>query len=109
MAARVDRARKLALETLSRIDRVEAYANLQLPPALARSNLSERDRAFVTELVPPEHLLNAVTLTAAQANAARAIGPAIGGVVLGTLGNVRSTTLKAFPEAAYREIVASLG
>jgi uncharacterized protein with GYD domain len=30
-------------------------------------------------------------------------------LVLGMLGNVRSTTLKAFPEAAYREIVASLG
>jgi uncharacterized protein with GYD domain len=29
--------------------------------------------------------------------------------MLGMLGNVRSTTLKAFPEAAYREIVASLG
>jgi uncharacterized protein with GYD domain len=29
-------------------------------------------------------------------------------LMLGMLGNVRSTTLKAFPEAAYREIVASL-
>jgi uncharacterized protein with GYD domain len=28
---------------------------------------------------------------------------------LGMLGNVRTTTMKAFPEAAYREIVASLG
>src|SRR3954447_7148850 len=28
---------------------------------------------------------------------------------LGMLGNVRSTTMKAFPEAAYREIIASLG
>jgi uncharacterized protein with GYD domain len=27
---------------------------------------------------------------------------------LGTLGDVRTTTMKAFPEAAYREIVASL-
>jgi uncharacterized protein with GYD domain len=30
-------------------------------------------------------------------------------LMLGMLGNVRSTTLKAFPEAAYRQIVASLG
>ena len=29
-------------------------------------------------------------------------------LMLGMLGNVRSTTLKAFPEAAYRQIVASL-
>jgi len=28
---------------------------------------------------------------------------------LGLLGNVRTRTLKAFPEAAYREIIASLG
>ena len=28
---------------------------------------------------------------------------------LGMIGNVRTRTLKAFPEAAYREIVASLG
>jgi uncharacterized protein with GYD domain len=28
---------------------------------------------------------------------------------LGMLGNVRTQSLKAFPEAAYREIVASLG
>ncbi|MBV8295581.1 MAG: hypothetical protein JO085_01990 [Acidimicrobiia bacterium] len=46
-----DRARKLALESLLRIDRLDAYANLQLPSTLARSNLPERDRAFVTEIV----------------------------------------------------------
>ncbi|HEV7317263.1 MAG TPA: GYD domain-containing protein [Ensifer sp.] len=28
---------------------------------------------------------------------------------LGMAGNVRSTTLKAFPEAAYRELITSLG
>ena len=27
----------------------------------------------------------------------------------GALGNIRTTTMKAFPEAAYREIIASLG
>jgi uncharacterized protein with GYD domain len=30
-------------------------------------------------------------------------------LLLGAQGNVRTTTMKAFPEAAYREIVASLG
>ncbi len=43
-------------------------------------------QSFVTELVPREHLLNAVTLNSAQFNAARAFGPALGGVVLATLG-----------------------
>ena len=30
-------------------------------------------------------------------------------LMLGMLGSVRTTTMKAFPEAAYREIIASLG
>jgi uncharacterized protein with GYD domain len=30
-------------------------------------------------------------------------------LMLGTGGNIRSRTLKAFPEAAYREIITSLG
>jgi uncharacterized protein with GYD domain len=30
-------------------------------------------------------------------------------LMLGQMGSVRTRTLKAFPEAAYREIVASLG
>jgi predicted MFS family arabinose efflux permease len=43
-------------------------------------------QAFVSELVPREVLLNAVTLNSAQFNAARLFGPAIGGLVLGFLG-----------------------
>jgi uncharacterized protein with GYD domain len=30
-------------------------------------------------------------------------------LLLGTAGNIRTRTLKAFPEQAYREIIASLG
>lgn len=44
-------ARKVAIDALVRIDRDEAYANLVLPKVLARSGLTERDRAFVTQLV----------------------------------------------------------
>lgn len=43
-------------------------------------------QAFVSELVPREDLLNAVTLNSAQFSAARAFGPAIGGLVLAALG-----------------------
>ena len=43
-------------------------------------------QAYVTELVPRRDLLNAITLNSAQFNAARAIGPAVAGVVLATLG-----------------------
>ena len=43
-------------------------------------------QSFVVELVPRERLLNAVTLNSAQFNAARAIGPALGGAVLARFG-----------------------
>ena len=52
-------------------------------------------QAFVSELVPKEDLLNAVTLNSAQFNAARAIGPALGGVILATLGPSWSFLLNA--------------
>lgn len=44
-------ARRLAVEALERIERDEAYANLVLPAMLAESELDERDRGFVTEVV----------------------------------------------------------
>lgn len=43
-------------------------------------------QAFVSELVPTRHLLNAITLNSAQFNAAKAFGPALGGLVLAQLG-----------------------
>lgn len=43
-------------------------------------------QAFVTELVPRDLLLNAVTLNSAQFNAARAIGPLLTGVIIAAWG-----------------------
>ena len=43
--------RTVALDALVHIERDDAYANLALPAALSRSDLSDRDRAFATELV----------------------------------------------------------
>ncbi len=43
-------------------------------------------QAFVVELVGPEELANAVPLNSTQFNAARIIGPAIGGAIVATLG-----------------------
>lgn len=43
-------------------------------------------QAFVSELVPRHTLLNAVTLNSAQFNAARLVGPAVGGLVLAAFG-----------------------
>lgn len=52
-------------------------------------------QAFVSELVPRELLLNAVTLNSAQFNGARAFGPAVGGFVLATLGPSGAFALNA--------------
>jgi MFS family permease len=43
-------------------------------------------QSLVSELVPREDLLNGITLTSAQFNIARAIGPGITGVVLASFG-----------------------
>jgi MFS family permease len=43
-------------------------------------------QAFVTELVPRRDLLNAITLNSAQFNGARAVGPAVGGLILASFG-----------------------
>lgn len=43
-------------------------------------------QAYVSDLVPRELLTNAITLNSAQFNAARALGPSIGGLVLAFLG-----------------------
>jgi len=50
-AAAGSAARRLAAEALERIAEGGAYANLVLPAMLERSELEQRDRAFVTELV----------------------------------------------------------
>ena len=43
-------------------------------------------QAFVAECVPQNLLRNAITLNSTQFNAARALGPAIGGLILGLSG-----------------------
>ena len=44
-------------------------------------------QSFMMELVGPEHLRNAVSLNSVLVNAARAIGPAIGGILIATVGD----------------------
>ncbi len=47
----VPNPRRIAIDALLRIEQDGAYANLLLPKLLGRSGLSERDRAFATQLV----------------------------------------------------------
>lgn len=65
-------------------------------------------QAFVSELVPRHLLLNAVTLNSAQFNAARALGPALGGLVLGTLGASWAFGLNAVSYLAVLAALASI-
>ncbi len=65
-------------------------------------------QAFVSELVPRELLLNAVTLNSAQFNAARAVGPALGGVVLGSLGPSWAFALNAVSYVAVLVALVSI-
>ena len=65
-------------------------------------------QAFVSELVPRHLLLNAVTLNSAQFNGARAFGPALGGVVLATLGPSGAFALNAASFVAVLVALASI-
>jgi MFS family permease len=71
---------------LAGADSVAALMALVTAAALINGLNIPAWQAYVTELVPRRDLLNAITLNSAQFNAARAIGPAIAGVVLATLG-----------------------
>ncbi len=62
-------------------------------------------QAFVPELVKKEALLNAVALNSAIFNGARVIGPAVGGILVATLGLSLNFFLNA---ASFLAVIASL-
>lgn len=62
-------------------------------------------QGFVHDLVPRDSLLSAVTMNSLQFNAARAVGPAIGGILLATRGPSWAFGLNA---VSYVCIIASL-
>ncbi len=66
----------------SGVDRPLAYVALGVVNGCVNGIQLPAWQAFVSELVPRGALLNAVTLNSAQFNASRAVGPAVGGVVL---------------------------
>jgi MFS family permease len=49
-------------------------------------------QSFVSEMVGPEHLTNAVGLNSASFNAARILGPALAGLMIGALGSGQQAT-----------------
>jgi MFS family permease len=62
-------------------------------------------QSFVREMVGKEELRNAITLNSVTVNAARAVGPAIGGVLIATVGTGACFLLNA---ASFAAVVASL-
>ncbi|WP_432535141.1 MFS transporter [Kineococcus arenarius] len=62
-------------------------------------------QSFVLEMVGPEHVRNAVSLTAVLTNVARAVGPALAGVLISTSGTGVCFLLNA---ATFATVVVSL-
>jgi MFS family permease len=62
-------------------------------------------QAFVLEMVGPDTLRNAVSLNAVQVNVARAVGPAVAGVLIATAGLGECFLINA---ASFVAVVASL-
>ncbi|HUE26941.1 MAG TPA: MFS transporter [Solirubrobacteraceae bacterium] len=62
-------------------------------------------QSFMLELVGPEHLRNAVSLNSVLVNVARAIGPAVAGILIATVGDGVSFLVNA---ASFVAVVASL-
>ena len=62
-------------------------------------------QAFVMELVGPEHVRNAVTLNSVLVNAARAVGPAVAGILIATVGVSICFLVNA---GSYIAVIASL-
>lgn len=78
----------LALAALVWSGHIQLWHVYALAPVLGLANAFEQPtrQAFVVEMVGKDDLMNAVVLNSALFNAARLIGPAIGGVLIATVG-----------------------
>src|SRR5689334_3076282 len=64
-------------------------------------------QAFITSLVPSEDIVNAIALNSAQFNLARVIGPAVAGILVGTLAQGAAIVF-TFNAASYVAVLVSL-
>ncbi len=72
-----------------------AYVALAAASGLAGGLNLPAWQAFVSELVPKDLLLNAVTLNSAQFNSSRLVGPMLGGITVATAGPAAAFTVSA--------------
>jgi MFS family permease len=79
----------LALGVLTVTGSVRVWQIGVLAALLGLNNAFENParQSFMMELVGPEHLRNAVSLNSVMANVARAVGPAIAGILIATVGD----------------------
>lgn len=97
----------LLLGVLTLTGRIELWMVFVIAAALGLNTALDNParQTFVTEMVGLDHLSNAVTLNSVMVNAARAVGPAIGGVLIATVGIGACFVLNA---ASYIVVVAAL-
>ncbi len=76
----------LGLLTVTGVVRVWEIGALAALLGLNNAFENPARQSFMLELVGPEHLRNAVSLNSVLVNVARAIGPAIGGILIATVG-----------------------
>jgi MFS family permease len=97
----------LALGLLTVTGAVRFWEVCLLAVILGLNNAFENSarQAFVREMVGREELRNAITLNSVTVNAARAVGPAIGGILIATVGIGTCFLVNA---ASFAAVVTSL-
>jgi MFS family permease len=96
----------IGLLVITKNAEIWALFALSLVIGIANSVANPTRQSFISELVPAEHLRAAVSIGSVLVNAARAIGPAIAGVLISTVG----IEVCFFVDAvSYLFVVAALG
>src|SRR5579884_2027929 len=95
------------LATLTLFHLVRFWHILLLAGALGLVNAfyTPTRQSFVPQLVPRQHLMNAVALNSAIFNAARVVGPALGGLLYAAVGPAMAFYINA---ASYLAVIAGL-
>ena len=95
----------LGLLTVTGVVRVWEIGVLAVILGLNNAFENPSRQSFMLELVGPEHLRNAVSLNSVLVNVARAIGPAVAGILIATVGDGVCFLVNA---ASFVAVVASL-
>ena len=95
----------LGLLTITKVVTVWEIGALAMLLGLNNAFENPARQSFMLEMVGPEHLRNAVSLNSVMVNLARAVGPAIAGILIATVGEGACFLLNA---ASFIAVIASL-